>query len=189
MSDDRSIKVIYNGNSEVLKQNVWEQSGLIVEMADGGEGDIDIHHPSTDNEVIDKAIEWMKAMAATGAGDGALRVREIFANNFLEPMEEPDKWPLLFQTVILANYLNIETLLDASCKFVDKMINKISPEEMNKYFNITISTEEEDELIRHYPWLDHRNLIAKDRENINGRMMPDGVEAPSPAAAPEQADE
>jgi len=181
MSDDKSITVIYNGNRSLLEQNVWKQSDVLVEMAEDGEDDIDLSHAaSIDNEVMDKLIEWMKAMAATGDGDGALQDRKTFADNFLEPMEEPDKWPLLFQTVIGAHYLNIGTLLDASCKFVDKMINKISPEEMAEYFNITISNEAEDDLIRTYPLLDPHNLIARDRENINTEE----AEPPSPAPAP-----
>ena len=60
------------------------------------------------------------------------------------------------------------------------MINKISPEEMAEYFNITISNEAEDDLIRTYPLLDPHNLIARDRENINTEE----AEPPSPAPAP-----
>ena len=190
MSDDKSITVIYDGNRSLLKQNVWKQSELLVEMVEDGEDgedDIDLAHAaSIDNEVMNKVIEWMKAMADIGDGEGALQARKTktFADNFLEPMEEPDKWPLLFQTVIGANYLNIRTLLDASCKFVDKMINKISPEEMAEYFNITISNKAEDDLIRNYPLLDPHNLIARDRENINTEEAEPPSPEPAPALAP-----
>lgn len=43
----------------------------------------------------------------------------------------------LFQIMIAANYLQIESLEVATCKFVQSMVKGKSPEELQKMFNMT----------------------------------------------------
>jgi S-phase kinase-associated protein 1 len=78
--------------------------------------------------------------------------------------EELDKWDQyfmsslgqseLFDVILGANYLNIRTLLDKTCKFVADMIKGKTPEEIRKAFNIKndFTPEEEAEIRRENQW-------------------------------------
>lgn len=56
---------------------------------------------------------------------------------------------MLYQLILAANYLDIETLLDVTCKTVANMIKGKSAEEIRKIFNIVNDyTPEEEEQVR-----------------------------------------
>ncbi|GAU48641.1 hypothetical protein TSUD_129920 [Trifolium subterraneum] len=59
----------------------------------------------------------------------------------------------LFHLINAANYLNIENLINLTCKTLAEMIMKKTPQEIMKIFNIeTVSPEEEEEIRRENPW-------------------------------------
>ncbi|KAI5066572.1 hypothetical protein GOP47_0019196 [Adiantum capillus-veneris] len=60
----------------------------------------------------------------------------------------------LFDLILAANYLNIQTLLDLTCQTVADMIKNKTPEEIRRIFNIVndFTPEEEEEVRRENQW-------------------------------------
>jgi S-phase kinase-associated protein 1 len=64
----------------------------------------------------------------------------------------------LFELILAANYLNIQPLLDLTCKTVANMIKGKSPEEIRKTFNIKndFTPEEEEKVRKENEWCEER---------------------------------
>ncbi len=62
--------------------------------------------------------------------------------------------PELFDTILAANYLNNQPLMDLACQRVADMIKGKTPEEIRKTFNIKndFTPEEEEEIRRENAW-------------------------------------
>ncbi|KAH7332141.1 hypothetical protein KP509_20G070500 [Ceratopteris richardii] len=60
----------------------------------------------------------------------------------------------LFDLILAANYLNIQSLLDFTCQRVADMIKEKTPEEIRRAFNIEndFTPEEEEEVRRENQW-------------------------------------
>tara|TARA_B100000925_G_C21855505_1_gene407611 strand:- start:83 stop:610 length:528 start_codon:yes stop_codon:yes gene_type:complete len=64
---------------------------------------------------------------------------------------------LLFNIILAANYLDIQSLLDLSCAKVATMIKGLSPEEIRKTFNIEndFTPEEEEQIKEENKWTNY----------------------------------
>jgi S-phase kinase-associated protein 1 len=160
-----------DGSQRVLEGiNVWGQSGTITEMVKDTDPGDTIPLASVPKEALDKAVEYMKKMAAFKAGAASDEDKQTWVNDYKKSMEAQDQLPLLFQTMTAANFMNVKTLLDELCKFVAEMIAQRTPKEILDYFNIQEEEDPaeririEDELIATHKWIDPEGLIAKNRE-------------------------
>jgi len=64
----------------------------------------------------------------------------------------------LFEIILAANYLNIKSLLEVSCKTVANMIKGKTPEEVRKQFDIKndFSPEEEEQIRKENEWCEEK---------------------------------
>jgi len=169
MGDDYTgpVTVAADDNSErVLADiNVWQQSETIMEMVKDTDPGDTIPLPNVPKEVLDKVVEYMEKMAAFKADGTSDEDKKEWTDGYKKSMEAQEKLPLLFQTMTVANFMQVKTLLDELCKFVAEMIAQRTPNEIEDYFNIKkdATWEEEQELIATHKWIDPEDLIAKDR--------------------------
>ncbi|CAB3410189.1 unnamed protein product [Caenorhabditis bovis] len=77
--------------------------------------------------------------------------------------DEEKKWeeeffrveqPILFELVSAANYMDVQSLLDASCKAIAQLIKGKTPEEIRQTFNIKndLTKEEEEQISLENAW-------------------------------------
>lgn len=66
--------------------------------------------------------------------------------------------PTLFHLILAANYLDIKSLLNVTCKTVANMIKGKTPEEIRKTFNIVgdFTPEEEEQVRKENEWAEER---------------------------------
>ena len=89
---------------------------------------------------------WHVKAEADGASEDA-------KNDWYAKFVEVDQGTL-FHLILAANYLNIKSLLDLTCKTVADMIKGKTPEEIRAHFNIQndFTPEEEEEVRRENAW-------------------------------------
>ncbi|XP_074369537.1 SKP1-like protein 1A isoform X1 [Apium graveolens] len=122
-----------------VDEKVVFQSNVISHMIQDDCADIMIPVPNVSGRILAKVIEFCMKHAES-----------------LDP-EELDAWDddffkmdnsTLFDIIKAANYLDIKSLLDLTCKTVANMIKGKSPEEIRRIFNIKndFTPEEEQEV-------------------------------------------
>jgi S-phase kinase-associated protein 1 len=154
-----------DGSERELKDiNVWQQSDTIMEMVKDTDPGDTIPLAEVSKEALDKVVEYMEKMAAFKVDGTSDEDKQQWVNEYKKTMEAQDQLPLLFQTMIAVNFMQVKTLLDELCKFVAEMISQRTPNEILDYFNIKkdACVQEEMELIRENTWIDPEGLIKKD---------------------------
>lgn len=128
---------------------VINMSGTIKNMLDdlGNESNVPIPIANVRPEIFTKIVEYCVYHIEHPIVDKYDSKKEDivpFDAKFLEVDQS-----MLFEIILAANFLDIKSLLDTSCKTVANMIKGKSPEEIRKTFNIKNDfTPEEEEAVR-----------------------------------------
>uniref|UniRef100_A0A0E0AMX7 SKP1-like protein n=1 Tax=Oryza glumipatula TaxID=40148 RepID=A0A0E0AMX7_9ORYZ len=122
-------------------------AGMILAGGGGGGADQCIPTPEIDHETLRVVMQYCDKHAADDADEEDLKEWD---EDFVDELDQD----ALFDVIAAANYLDIDGLLDLTCKRVADTIKGKTPEEIRKEFNIVndLSKEEEEEIRRENPW-------------------------------------
>ncbi|RKP22670.1 SCF ubiquitin ligase complex subunit Skp1 [Syncephalis pseudoplumigaleata] len=148
------------GSEFEVERSVIEKSLLIKNMLDDvGENDAAIPLPNVSGPILAKVIEYCEHHRNDPDVDGQNTTKPGTSAGASSPSSDDiDEWDMefcrvdqgtLYEMILAANYLDIRSMLDLTCKTVANMIKNKSPEEIRRTFNITKDfTPEEEELVR-----------------------------------------
>nr|QKV43681.1 SKP1-like protein [Dianthus caryophyllus] len=160
-----------DGEDFEVDEAVLLESQTIKHMIEDGCADSVIPLPNVTGKILAKVIEYCKkhleagdhnkasssssslyssSSSSFGVGDDdANKELQNWDKEFLEVDQDT-----LFDLILAANYLNIKSLLDLTCKTVADMMRGKTPEEIRKTFHIVndYTEEEEAEIKRENQW-------------------------------------
>ncbi|KAI9081232.1 hypothetical protein K1719_036804 [Acacia pycnantha] len=108
--------------------------------------------PNVTGKILAKVIEYCKKHVEA-ANSEEKKVSDEDLKTWDAEFMKVDQ-VLLFDLILAANYLNIKSLLDLTCRTVADMIKGKTPEDIRKTFNIKndFTPEEEEEVRRESQW-------------------------------------
>lgn len=117
--------------------------------AEAGGTDDPIPLPNVSGPILTKVLEYCSYHANV---EGAAHTEDEM-KEWDDAFARVDQ-PVLFELILAANFLNVRSLLDLTCKTVADMIKGKSPEEIRQVLNIQndFSPEEEEEVRRENAW-------------------------------------
>ena len=129
-------------------------STTLVNMMDSMDNNMSIPVAPVSTDVLIKVIEYMAWHRQARADELAEDEKSAFDNAFVEDLSDE----ALFNMILAANYLDIQQLLDLTCKCVADQVKGKSPEEIRIRFNIKndFTPEEEEEVQRENAWCEER---------------------------------
>ena len=150
ISDSREVN-IQTGDNEtyaIRASVITSQSIVIADMLDDSD-DSHIPLPNITSNELPKIIEYCNWKYEADKQKISEDVRTAWINNFIDMDQQ-----MLFNVILGANYLGIQSLLDITCKAIADMMNGKTPEEIRTTFNIVndFTPEEEEEIRRENSW-------------------------------------
>jgi len=149
-SDGQVVEVARDiAQMSVTIRNMLEDIGE--ELAEG------IPLPNVSAPILNKVVEYCthhKANPSAAAPDDG---RDSKRTDDIEPWDEEFckvEQAVLFELILAANYLDIKSLLDLTCKTVANMIKGKTPEQIRQTFNIKndFTPEEEEQVRKENEW-------------------------------------
>ncbi|CAI9777908.1 unnamed protein product [Fraxinus pennsylvanica] len=150
MSNESKKITLKSSDEEVfeVEEVVAMQSQTIKYMIEDDCAGNTIPVPNVTGNILSMVIVYCKKHAEAAAAEANDDVAENDLKAFDSEFVKVDK-DILFELIMAANYLNIKSLLDLTCRTVADMIKGKTPEEIRKIFNIINDfTPEEEEKIR-----------------------------------------
>ncbi|KAF8377796.1 hypothetical protein HHK36_031181 [Tetracentron sinense] len=140
-----------DGETFDVDESVALESQTIKHMIEDDCADNGIPLPNVTSKILSKVIEYCKKHVETPKTEDRGFVEEL--KNWDAEFAKVDQ-ATLFDLILAANYLNIQSLLELTCQTVADMIKGKTPEEIRKTFNIKndFTPEEEEEVRRENQW-------------------------------------
>eukprot|EP01098_Paradermamoeba_levis_P015096 TRINITY_DN748_c0_g1_i3.p1 TRINITY_DN748_c0_g1~~TRINITY_DN748_c0_g1_i3.p1 ORF type:complete len:166 (-),score=70.05 TRINITY_DN748_c0_g1_i3:96-593(-) len=117
--------------------------------------------PNVSGKILEKVIEYCKYHDANPTPQTDEKKDERRTDDIIPWDQDFCKvdQATLFELILAANYLDIKSLLDLTCKTVANMIKGKTPEEIRKTFNIKndFTPEEEEQVRKENEWCEERN--------------------------------
>ncbi|AES87702.1 putative S-phase kinase-associated protein [Medicago truncatula] len=146
-----TLKSSDNETFEIEKAVALESQTIKHLIDDNCADDSGIPLPNVTGKILAMVIEHCKKHVDATSSDEKPSEDEI--NKWDTEFVKVDQ-DTLFDLILAANYLNIKSLLDLTCKTVADMIKGRTPEEIRKTFNIIndYTPEEEEEVRSETQW-------------------------------------
>lgn len=136
-----------DGHAFEVDEDVAIESQTIKHMIEDDCTDNGIPLPNVTGEILAKVIEYCKHHVEAAKDDKKFAEGDSL-ENWDAAFVKVDQ-STLFDLILAANYMNIKSLLDLTCKTVADMMKDKTPEEIRKTFNIKNDyTPEEEAAIR-----------------------------------------
>merc|ERR1712110_922115 len=136
-----------------VEKEVACRSVTVKNMIDDTELDTPVPLPMVDSKILIKVIEYCKYHHKADQESVPEDDKNVWDKDFVKVDDET-----LFNLILAANYLDIKSLLDLTCKTVADEIKGKTPEEIRIRFNIKndFTPEEEEEVKRENAWCEER---------------------------------
>ena len=146
-----------DGEAFEVEREVAVMSLTVKNMLDDiGETDAPIPLPNVTSKILQKVIEYCKYHKDHPTPVSEEKKDEKRTDDILPWDKDFCKvdQATLFELILAANYLDIKSLLDLTCKTVANMIKGKTPEEIRKTFNIKndFTPEEEEQVRKENAW-------------------------------------
>lgn len=130
----------------------YATAASLAQVEDTG-SDTPVPLPMVDSKILIKVIEYCKYHHTSEAALVPEEEKSNWDKDFVKVDDET-----LFNLILAANYLDIKSLLDLTCKTVADEIKGKTPEEIRVRFNIKndFTPEEEEEVKRENAWCEER---------------------------------
>ena len=160
MDSTKTIKLLSSDDKEFIVADAVAKKSVTIKnmLEDIGDDPNSIPLPNVNGKILDLVIKYIEHHA-----------------NDAEPTETKDEkntsdisgWDAdfikidqatLFELILAANYLDIKSLLDLTCKSVANMIKGKTPEEIRKTFSIKndFTPEEEAQIRKENEWIEEK---------------------------------
>ncbi|CAK8574906.1 unnamed protein product [Lathyrus sativus] len=138
---------------EIEEAVALESQTIKYMIEDGCADDTGIPLPNVTSKVLAKVIEYCKKQVEVAAGSDERPDDENTVKTWDAEFVKVDQ-DTLFDIILAANFLDIKSLLDLTCKTVASMMDGKTPEEIRRTFNIKndYTKEEEEEVRRENQW-------------------------------------
>ncbi|KAG7565487.1 SKP1 component dimerization [Arabidopsis suecica] len=135
-----------DGDSFQIDEAVAFQSAMIKGMDEDKCADNGIPLPNVTSKILLLVIEYCKKHVVESEEEDLKK----WDTEFMKKMEQS----IVFDVMMAANYLNIQSLIDLTCKTVADFLSGKTPEEIRAYFKIKndFTPEEEAEILRQNQW-------------------------------------
>ncbi|MFS7949655.1 putative S-phase kinase-associated protein [Helianthus anomalus] len=149
MSSEKTIMLkSSDGETFEIEEVVALESQTIKHMIEDDCANTTIPLPNVTGKIMSMVVEYCKKHVQSTNTKGKTVVDDdlkAFDSEFVSVDQDT-----LFDLILAANYLNIKSLLDLTCKTVADMVKGKSTKEIRKMFNIKNDfTPEEEEQVRH----------------------------------------
>ena len=136
-----------------VDQDVAYQSITIQNMIEDTCSNTPVPLPMVDSKILVKIIDYCRFHAKATKDNLPVDEKNAFDQEFVKVKDEE-----LFNLILGANFLDIKSLLDLTCKTVADEIKGKTPEEIRIRFNIKndFTPEEEEEVKRENAWCEER---------------------------------
>ncbi|XP_023539883.1 SKP1-like protein 1A [Cucurbita pepo subsp. pepo] len=140
-----------DGDTFEIDEAAALQSQAIRHMIEDDCADNVIPLPNVTSKILAKVIEYCRKHVDASSADPPLSEQDL--NAWDRDFADVDQ-ATLFDLLLAANYLSINSLLDLTCRTVANMFRGKTPEEVRKTFNIKndFTPEEEAEIRRENQW-------------------------------------
>ncbi|CAL5193608.1 unnamed protein product [Lathyrus oleraceus] len=136
----------HDGETFEVEEVVALESQTIKHMIEDGCAENGIPLPNVTGNVLAKVIEYCKKHVEAAASSDDV---EEWDAKFVKVDQA-----MLFNLILAANYLHIQSLLDLTCMTLAESIKGKTPEEIRKMFNMKndFTPEEEEQVRRENQW-------------------------------------